>query len=397
MTGNERRIHELRETRTLAVAELAALLATITPAEERQLYAAARAVREEHYGKEVYLRGLIEFTSHCRNDCLYCGLRRSNAHAERYRLTEEQILACCDEGHRLGFRTFVLQGGEDPAYADDTLCDLISRMRAAHPDCAVTLSIGERPRASYERYFAAGAERYLLRQETSNPWHYGKLHPVELSLANRKRCLYDLKDIGYQVGCGIMVGSPYQTWGHVVEDLLWMQEFRADMVGIGPFIPHRDTPFGNHAAGPIEDTLHLLGVIRLMLPEVLLPATTALGTIDPLGRERGLLAGANVVMPNLSPRDVRSKYLLYDGKICTGDEAAECRRCMERRVARVGYRVVEKRGDHPSWRDAATERDLVRSLDGGDGGPGDGQARCRGCATAPDALGQHVEELLRTT
>ena len=397
MTRNEHRIRALRETHTLAPAELAELLSTITPTEERQLYAAARAVREEHYGKEVYLRGLIEFSSHCRNDCLYCGLRRSNAHAERYRLTEEQILACCDEGHLLGFRTFVLQGGEDPAYADDTLCDLISRMRAAHPDCAITLSIGERPRESYERYFEAGAERYLLRQETSNPWHYGRLHPAELSIATRKRCLCDLKDIGYQVGCGIMVGSPYQTWEFVVEDLLWMQEFQPHMVGIGPFIPHGDTPFGNRAAGTLEDTLHLLGVIRLMLPEVLLPATTALGTIDPVGRERGLLAGANVVMPNLSPRDVRGKYLLYDGKICTGDEAAECRHCMERRVARVGYRVVEKRGDHASRRDAAAEHDVLRSLDGGDGGRTDGSARCEGCATAPGALRQRVEEMLRAT
>lgn len=396
MTENERRIHKLRETRTLEPAELVALLSTITPAEEHRLYAAARAVREEQYGKEVYLRGLIEFSSYCRNDCLYCGLRRSNVHAQRYRLTDGQILACCDEGYRLGFRTFVLQGGEDLAYTDDILCDLIRRIRTAHPACAITLSIGERSRTSYERYFEAGAERYLLRQETSNPWHYGKLHPAELSLANRKRCLYDLKDIGYQVGCGIMVGSPYQTWDHVVEDLLWMQEFQPHMVGIGPFIPHRDTPLGNRAAGTIEDTLHLLGVIRLMLPEVLLPATTALGTIDPVGRERGLLAGANVVMPNLSPRDVRSKYLLYDGKICTGDEAAECRRCMERRVARVGYRVVEKRGDHPSRRSAAAERDLVRSLDDEDVGREDGQERCGGCATSPGALRQRVEEMLRT-
>ena len=396
MTDNEGRIRELCETRTLAAGELAALLATITPMEERQLYAAARTVREERYGKEVYLRGLIEFTSHCRNDCRYCGLRRSNAHAKRYRLTAGQILACCDEGYRLGFRTFVLQGGEDPAYTDDVLCDLVRRIRAAHPSCAVTLSIGERPRESYEHYFEAGAERYLLRQETSNPWHYGKLHPAELSLANRKRCLRDLKDIGYQVGCGIMVGSPYQTWDHVVEDLLWMREFQPHMVGIGPFIPHRDTPFCDRPAGTLKDTLHLLAVIRLMLPEVLLPATTALGTIDPLGRERGLLAGANVVMPNLSPRDVRGKYLLYDGKICTGDEAAECRHCMERRVARVGYRVVEKRGDHPSRRDAAAERDLVRSLDVADAAPEGVPARCSGCALAPAALPRRVEEALRT-
>ena len=210
----------------------------------------------------------------------------------------------------------------------------------------MTLSIGEKSRESYERYFEAGVERYLLRQETSNPWHYGKLHPAELSIANRKRCLSDLMDIGYQVGCGIMVGTPYQTWEFVVEDLEYMQGLGAHMVGIGPFIPHKDTPFRDEPAGTLEDTLHLLGVIRLMMPEVLLPATTALGTINPRGRELGILAGANVVMPNLSPRDVRGKYLLYDGKICTGDEAAECRACMARRVSSVGYQVVTSRGDH---------------------------------------------------
>jgi biotin synthase len=348
--SNEERIRELRREGMLPAAELVALLATITPEEAPLLYAEAREVREQAYGKDVYLRGLIEFSSYCRNDCLYCGLRRSNAHAERYRLSEERILSCCEKGYELGFRTFVLQSGEDLSYTDDDICDLVSKIRAAHPDCAVTLSIGEKPRESYERYFEAGAERYLLRQETSNPWHYGRLHPAELSLANRKRCLDDLKDIGYQVGCGIMVGSPCQTWDFVVEDLLYMKAFRPHMVGIGPFIPHKDTPFAHEPAGTLEDTLHLLSVIRLMLPDVLLPATTALGTIHPQGREMGLLAGANVVMPNLSPSDVRGKYLLYDGKICTGDEAAECRACMARRCASVGYQVRVSRGDHVSRR-----------------------------------------------
>ncbi|WP_070640215.1 [FeFe] hydrogenase H-cluster radical SAM maturase HydE [Olsenella sp. HMSC062G07] len=349
MTANERRIAQLRERRTLDAAALAELLASLTPSEEELLYAQARAVREAVYGKDVYLRGLVEFTSYCRNDCLYCGLRRSNGRAQRYRLSSERILACCDTGYDLGFRTFVLQGGEDAGFGDELVCDLVRSIRAAHPDCAVTLSIGERPRSSYEAFFDAGADRYLLRQETSNPAHYALLHPSELSVEGRKRCLRDLKDIGYQVGCGIMVGSPWQTWDHVVEDLLWMRGFQPHMVGIGPFIPHADTPFAHKRAGTLADTLHLLAVIRLMLPEVLLPATTALGTIDPRGRELGMLAGANVVMPNLSPRDVRGKYLLYDGKICTGDEAAECCRCMARRMESVGYQVVVSRGDHARW------------------------------------------------
>ena len=361
MTRNEELILRLREERTLPEAELASLLATVTPDEAELLYAQARGVREEHYGREVYLRGLIEFSSYCRNDCLYCGLRRSNGNAQRYRLSKEQILECCDAGYELDFRTFVLQSGEDLSYSDDDICDIVAGIRAAHPDCAVTLSIGEKSRASYEAYFAAGAERYLLRQETSNPWHYGKLHPAELSIQNRKRCLWDLKDIGYQVGCGIMVGTPYQTWDFVAEDLLWMADFQPQMVGIGPFIPHKDTPFRDQPAGTLDDTLHLLAVIRLMLPDVLLPATTALGTINPRGRELGLLAGANVVMPNLSPRDVRSKYLLYDGKICTGDEAAECRLCMARRCASVGYQVVVSRGDHAGWHVGQASGDALLS------------------------------------
>lgn len=313
--------------------------------EEAFLFEKAREVREKYYGREVYLRGLIEFTNYCRNDCLYCGIRRSNNKAARYRLSREQILDCCKEGYALGFRTFVLQGGEDMAYSDDEICGIVSSIKERYPECAVTLSIGERKRASYRQYFDAGADRYLLRQETSDPEHYRLLHPPELSIENRKRCLSDLKEIGYQVGCGIMTGTPGQTREHITEDLLYMRDFGPHMIGIGPFIPHKDTPFAGESAGTMWDTLILLAVIRLMNPGVLLPATTALGTIHPAGREMGILAGANVVMPNLSPGDVRGKYLLYDGKICTGDEAAECRRCMELRIARTGYRVVMKRGD----------------------------------------------------
>lgn len=313
--------------------------------EEAALYEAARRVREKYYGKDVYLRGLIEFTNYCRNDCRYCGIRRSNRNAERYRLDKDVILDCCSQGYGLGFRTFVLQGGEDLYYNDDRVCDIVSSIKERFPDCAVTLSIGEKSRESYKAYKEAGADRYLLRQETSNPDHYRYLHPEELTIENRKRCLQDLKELGYQVGCGIMLGSPGQTAANVIEDLRYMKDLGPQMVGIGPFIPHRDTPFKDEPPGTLEDTLHLLAVIRLMIPDVLLPATTALGTIHPAGRELGLLAGANVIMPNLSPSGVRGKYLLYDGKICTGDEAAECRRCMDLRILRTGYRSVSSRGD----------------------------------------------------
>ncbi len=317
-----------------------------TEEEEGYLYEKARATAQIHYGKNVYLRGLIEFTNYCKNDCYYCGIRCSNKNAERYRLSEDDILNCCNQGYELGFRTFVLQGGEDPYYSDDMICELVLSIKKAHPDCAVTLSIGEKERESYQAYFDAGADRYLLREETSDAWHYRYLHPESLSMAHRQNCLKVLKSIGYQVGCGIMVGSPMQRPEYIIEDLRFMQELNPEMIGIGPFIPHKDTRFSDESAGTLNDTLHLLSVLRLMFPSVLLPATTALGTIHPLGREMGIKAGANVVMPNLSPTDVRGKYLLYDGKICTGDEAAECRMCMQRRIESTGYHVEISRGDH---------------------------------------------------
>ena len=343
--NNTERIGQLKKESMLGAEDLRMLLTTLTPEEEQLLYDTACEVRRGVYGTDVYLRGLIEFSSYCRNNCLYCGLRRGNEHCERYRLETEEILECADRGYELGFRTIVLQSGEDLWYSDDKICSIVSQIKERHPDIAVTLSIGEKSRASYQAYFDAGADRYLLRHETYNAEHYRRLHPKEMSRENRIRCLQDLKDIGYQVGCGIMVGSPYQTADHIVEDLLFMRQFHPQMVGIGPFIPHKDTPFRDMSRGTLEDTLHLLAITRLLLPDVLLPATTALGTIDPRGREKGILAGANVVMPNLSPSSVREKYMLYDGKICTGDEAAECRRCMEQRISSVGYRVVVSRGD----------------------------------------------------
>ena len=309
------------------------------------LHQQAREVADGIYENKVYIRGLIEFTNYCKNDCLYCGIRRSNAKANRYRLTKEEILECCKVGYELGFRTFVLQGGEDPYFTDDRICEIVSAIRTAYPDCAITLSIGEKEKESYERYYKAGANRYLLRHETADEAHYQYLHPKELSLAHRKQCLWELKEIGYQVGCGFMVGSPHQTKDTLYEDLMFIKELQPHMVGIGPFIPQQDTPFAKETAGTMEETLRLLSIIRLIHPHVLLPATTALGTIHPLGREKGIQAGANVVMPNLSPVEVRDKYKLYDNKICTGDEAAECRFCMQRRMESIGYEVVTDRGD----------------------------------------------------
>ncbi len=339
-------IDKLVKTRDLTDEEFEQLILCKDKESIEYLAAKAREVREAVYGKEVYLRGLIEFTNYCKNDCLYCGIRRSNKNAERYRLTEEQILSCCEVGYKLGFRTFVLQGGEDAYFNDDVLVPLIKEIKEKYPDCALTLSVGEREKDSYQKLFDAGADRYLLRHETADKEHYESLHPAELSFDHRMKCLWDLKEIGYQVGCGMMIGSPNQTVKHLIKDLRFLQEFNPEMVGIGPFIPHHDTPFANCETGSVEITLKLLSIIRIMLPEVLLPATTALGTADGLGREKGILAGANVVMPNLSPTDVRDKYLLYDNKICTGDEAAECIRCMSLRVSKVGYEVVQKRGDH---------------------------------------------------
>ncbi|HHW46650.1 MAG TPA: [FeFe] hydrogenase H-cluster radical SAM maturase HydE [Clostridiales bacterium] len=342
----ERLIDKLEKDRILSREEFALLISSRTPQLSEYLFEKARNIRHKYYGNTVYIRGLIEFTNYCKNDCLYCGIRCSNKNVSRYRLTKEEILECCRKGYALGFRTFVLQGGEDPYYTDEILADIISTIKGNHPDCAVTLSIGERSYESYLKLHEAGADRYLLRHETANFDHYSRLHAPKLSLQNRMQCLKNLKAIGYQVGTGFMVGSPFQTPECLADDLLFIAELMPHMVGIGPFIPHHDTPFAGYSAGTVDLTLFMLGLIRLMLPSALIPATTALGTIDPRGREKGVLAGANVVMPNLSPLNVRNKYLLYDNKICTGDEAAECLNCMKRRMQSIGYEVVVSRGDH---------------------------------------------------
>ena len=341
----------LERDRDLSDDEFASVLLAEDPDFDEYLSAKARAVREKVYGKDVYLRGLIEFTNYCRNNCYYCGIRSGNKNAERYRLSEEDIISCSDQGYELGFRTFVLQGGEDPFFTDERIVSIVKKLKERHPDTAVTLSIGEREKESYQRFYSAGADRYLLRHETADQSHYEMLHPGNMSYGHRMQCLRDLHEIGFQVGCGMMVGSPGQKTEHLIKDLRFLQEFQPEMVGIGPFIPHRDTKFADYPSGTVGMTLRLLSVIRLLLPEVLLPATTALGTIDAMGREKGLTAGANVVMPNLSPVDVREKYLLYDNKICTGDEAAECIRCMTMRVERTGYRVVVNRGDHIRYKE----------------------------------------------
>lgn len=310
------------------------------------LFALAQQTAQKSFGRQIFVRGLIEFTNYCKNDCYYCGIRRSNKNAARYRLTQEEILECCHAGYGLGFRTFVLQGGEDYFYSDEDIAAIVRAIKAQHPDCAVTLSIGERSRETYALWKKAGADRYLLRHETADCAHYAKLHPAELSPQNRQNCLYTLKELGYQAGAGFMVGSPYQTAENLADDLMFLQKLRPQMIGIGPFIPHHDTPFKDEPAGSVELTLVLLAVLRLLFPHVLLPATTALGTLAPGGRLLGIKAGANVIMPNLSPQNVRGKYLLYDNKLHTGAEAAEALNELQREIASIGYRIVSARGDY---------------------------------------------------
>ena len=311
----------------------------------KELAEHAVSVRRGIYGNAVFTRGLIEISNICKNNCIYCGIRAGNGSCDRYRLTPREIIECADEGYSLGFRTFVLQGGEDGYFTDEVICDIIKRLKAKYPDCAVTLSLGERSFESYKRLYDAGADRYLLRHETADREHYEKLHPRDMSFDNRMECLKNLKRIGYQVGCGFMVGSPYQTSATLAKDLKFIEDFKPEMCGIGPFVPHKDTPFGNKPQGTVELTCFLLSVIRLIHPPVLLPSTTALGTIHPMGREMGIQAGANVVMPNLSPVSVRKKYELYDNKICTGEESAQCRGCLEQRMRSIGYEIVTDRGD----------------------------------------------------
>lgn len=336
-------IEELKINKNLSDEQFKLLLETDTYKED--LFKQADIVRQQVYGKDVYLRGLIEFTNYCKNGCYYCGINCINKNIKRYRLTKDEILQCCKDGYALGYRTFVLQGGEDPFFTDDIICDIVSAIRKNYKDCAITLSIGEKSKESYLAYFKAGANRFLLRHETANEQHYKKLHPENLSLKNRKQCLFNLKEIGYQVGSGFMVGSPYQTIENIIEDFRFLQDLKPDMIGIGPFIPAQNTKFENFDHGKLNLTLKIISILRLLFPYALIPSTTALGTISPNGRELGLKSGANVVMPNLSPAKYRNLYTLYDDKICTNEEAAECRGCLERRVSLAGYKVVTDIGN----------------------------------------------------
>lgn len=346
MTKVRTLIEKLNREKRLEKEEWVFLLQNRNPEDAEFLFSLARQISKRQFGNKVYTRGLIEFTNYCRNNCYYCGIRRENRNISRYRLTKEEILECCQAGYQLGFRTFVLQGGEDLFFTDEKMEEMIGAVRKGYPDCAITLSLGERSRESYQRLYEAGADRYLLRHETADEAHYGTLHPPELSARNRKECLHHLKEIGYQTGTGFMVGSPGQTLECLADDMLFIRQLNPEMVGIGPFVPHHETPFAHEKGGTVELTLYLLGLLRVMLPPVLLPSTTALGTIDEKGREKGILAGANVVMPNLSPIRVRKKYELYDNKICTGEEAAECRQCLSGRMAAIGYELAVDRGDY---------------------------------------------------
>ena len=337
-------IDKLYNTTNASREELLFLLDNLSEEDKEYLIEKSHEVALKNYGNNVYIRGLIEFTNYCIRDCKYCGIRKSNGKAERYRLTIDEILECADIGDKLGYRTYVLQGGEDPYFTDEKMVEIIKKIKEKYPNNAITLSLGERSYKSYETMFNAGADRYLLRHETATKELYDSLHPNG-SFENRRQCLKNLKEIGYQIGAGFMVGLPNQNNSNLIDDLMFLKELDPHMCGIGPFIPHKDTPLANEESGTLEKTTTMLALIRLMLPKILLPATTALGSIDSLGREKGLKAGGNVVMPNLSPTSVREKYSLYNGKICTGDEAAECRECIERRINNAGFKLEITRGD----------------------------------------------------
>lgn len=336
-------IFKLRENKILSREDFRSLLTT--DKYDSLLIKSADEIRQAVYGKDVYIRGLIEFTNYCKNNCYYCGIRCDNKKAQRYRLSKEEIMACCREGYELGFRTFVLQGGDDPYFTDEKICGIVGAIRGEFPDCAITLSIGEKSYESYLAYFNAGANRFLLRHETAESEHYSKLHPEYMSLEERKRCLFDLKKIGYQVGSGFMVGSPFQSIDNIISDLEFLHELQPDMIGIGPYIVHKETPFSKYQSGSVEMTVRLIAILRHMFPYALIPSTTALGTLHPEGREMGLRAGANVVMPNLSPQSYRRLYDLYENKISTDEEAAESRALLEKRVENAGYRVVTAVGN----------------------------------------------------
>jgi biotin synthase len=342
-------IDKLSKEKKLSHDEYMFLLSNRNDAREYLSYK-ARKIAKEKFENKIFIRGIIEFTNFCKNNCYYCGIRRDNFNIKRYRLTKEQIISCCQNGYKLGFRTFVLQGGEDLGFNNNYLANIIFEIKNKFPDCAITLSIGEKNYDTYKLLFDSGAERYLLRHETANNTHYKKLHPSSMSLYNRKKCLYDLKKIGYQIGTGFMVGSPFQTLENIIQDLNFIEKISPHMIGIGPFISHKDTKFHSQPNGTSELTTFLIGILRLAHPDALIPATTALATINNFGREEGILFGANVIMPNLSPNYVKGQYLLYDNKICINENINTCINCLTTRLDKIGYKIIIDRGDHKDFK-----------------------------------------------
>jgi len=346
MRENLQTINKLYHEHELSDADMMKLINCNESEDMEYLMKKAVQARESVYGRDIYIRGLIEISNICRNDCLYCGIRKSNKNVKRYRLSKEDILSCADKGYKLGFRTFVLQGGEDIFFSDDFLCELISEIKGKYRECAVTLSLGERSLESYQKLYEAGADRYLLRHETATKEHYEKLHPTNMSFDNRIKCLEELKSIGYQTGCGMMIGSPYQTDADILRDIRFIEKFRPHMVGIGPFIPHEDTCFAKQPAGSVNLTLRIMAIIRLMMPNVLLPSTTALATLCKDGHRSGIMAGCNVIMPNLSPDYAKDNYTLYNNKANTGTEDALKLALLSEKMSELGYKIVTERGDY---------------------------------------------------
>ena len=341
-------VDRLRTRHELAPEEYRALLTMRSPHDVEYLLAQAREVAQKQFGKGIYLRGLIEMSNVCLNDCLYCGIRCSNKQVKRYTLTREQVLECCKQGYEIGFRTFVIQGGEWGEERSQWIAELIADIRNRWPECAITLSLGEHPRQTYALWRDAGADRYLLRHETHNQRLYNLLHPNDMTIHHRLQCLEWLKELGYQVGAGIMVGSPFQSIGSIIEDIQYLIDFKPHMIGIGPFIPQHDTPFARFPAGSVDMTTRLYAIMRLALPQALIPSTTAVASLSPDGRLRGILAGANVVMPNLSPEDNRKQYALYDNKASLGAESAQGIIALEKELSTIGYHIDWSRGDSPT-------------------------------------------------
>lgn len=340
-------IDKLYKTNDISYSDCLHLLKEYDNEEVRKyLFLKSSEVTKKIFNNKIYIRGLIEYSNICRNDCYYCGIRKSNCNVERYRLSREEILLSCKNGYELGFRTFVLQGGEDGFFSDDVACEIVSEIRKNYPDCAITLSMGERSYDSYKKLYDCGANRYLLRHESINALHYNKLHPDNLTIENRVKCLNDLKEIGYQVGCGFMVGAPYQTMENIAEDIMFIKDFKPHMIGIGPFISHKDTPFSNFKNGDYRLCVFIIGILRLLSNYALIPATTALNSVAKYGRVEGILAGANVIMPNLSPFAIRAKYSLYDGKLSTGIEGAESIETLNEEMRKIGYTISFDRGDY---------------------------------------------------